>query len=282
MKFLVPLDGSELSSIVLPWVELLSSLPDSHIHLMRSHRPLEAVPMVSDLALVATELVSDSGVASRIEGELKECAKQLTGKVQVSSPVGHAAESILSSSEFADLIVIASHGESGLTRWFLGSITTKVVRASTKPVLVVTSRPDAPQRPAKLEKIMVPMDGSKTAEKALTEAARLARHFGARIVLYEAVIYREENREEDDWQVLLAQGYLREQAQKLVGVEVECLVEERTQGHGIVERAEQLDADMIVMGSHGRSGISRWVLGSVTENVVQRSSCPVMIVYDRD
>lgn len=282
MRILVPLDGSELSELVFPWVRLLASKGENQIELMRSYRPLQAAGVVTEITMVATEIVRDCGVAAHVKGELDRLAERLTEfNVATSSVVGQAADSILRSSDFADLIVMASHGESGVTRWLLGSITTKVVRASVKPVLVVTANPEAPPRVPKLEKILVPMDGSSTAEIALSQAVKYAQSFDAKLVLYESVHCREGRRDEDDWQCLLAEGYLREQAGALSGLEVETVVQESNQGVGIVEHAEKLDVDMIVMGSHGRSGISRWVLGSVAESVVQKSSCPVMLVYDR-
>ena len=72
---------------------------------------------------------------------------------------------------------------------------------------------------------------------------------------------------------------MKELADGLEDVRTSVVVRDSTPGHGIVEAASELGADMIVMGSHGRSGVSRWLLGSVTENVIQRSKLPVLVVY---
>lgn len=282
MRYLVPLDGSNLSEAVLPWVRLLATMPDSTVELMRCYRPLEAVHATTKLELAAEDDEGGCKLAVSIESDLERIGKTLpAARVETSPLMGSAADSILARSEEADLVVMASHGETGLTRWLMGSITTKVVRASRTPVMVVTANPEAPERVPKLDTIMVPLDGSRLAEVALREAVPLARHFGAKLVLYEGVTYRESSKEEDDWQVLLAKGYLREVAENLFGLEVERVVHECPHGHCILEQSEALKADLIVMGSHGRSGVSRWFLGSVAESVVQRSACPVMIVYDR-
>lgn len=284
MRILVPLDGSHLGEVVLPWVKLLASAPDSQVQLMRSHRPLEDVKPVTGLALVATELVNETGLAARLESELQEFAQEhFPGQsVQVSSPLGPAADAIIRSSDFADIIVMASHGESGMAAWLMGSVTTKVVRASTKPVLVVSSHPEAQPRQAQLKKILVPLDGSSTAEAALEQAVELARLHGASLLLYEGVVYREPSPDQEDWQVLIAQGYLREQAQKYPDLPIEFLARASHHGPGIIEQAKEGDFDLIVMGSHGRSGVARFFLGSVAEKVVQRAPCPVLIVYNRE
>ena len=77
-----------------------------------------------------------------------------------------------------------------------------------------------------------------------------------------------------------AKNYLEEQAAKLPGINTSTIVKSTT-SHGIVDVAEEQGADLIIMGSHGRSGVSRWILGSVTENVVQSSKLPVLVVYKR-
>ena len=79
-----------------------------------------------------------------------------------------------------------------------------------------------------------------------------------------------------------AREYLNKQAESLDGLDVEVYVHESKVGPEIVAQAERHKADLIVMGSHGRRGVSRWVLGSVTEGVVQRSLCPVLVVYGRE
>ncbi len=284
MRILVPLDGSETGQAVLPWVKLLATQPDSQVQLMRSYRPLEEIKPIMELALVATELVSQSGVAAKIEAQLEELAATHfpDQKVTVSSPVGPAADAILRCSEYADIIAIASHGESGVASWLMGSVTTKVVRASTKPVLVISSHPESQPRPAQIKNILVPLDGSPTAEAALDQAAKLARNFDASLLLYEGVVYREPSPDAEDWQVLIAQGYLREQAQKYPDLKIDILARETQHGPGIIDQARAGDFDLIVMGSHGRSGVARFFLGSVAEKVVQRAPCPVLIVYNRE
>lgn len=281
MKMLVPLDGSSLSQVVLPWVKLLSSKGEYEVELFRSYMPLAPVMMLPELTLAAPNLLNDEEVAANVNSYLEEQAKLLPDlKVETTCGLGPAADAILGRSRDAELTVIASHGESGITRWLLGSVTTKVVRASENPVLVVRADSEM-ERPAKLERIMVPLDGSPIAELALEQAAKLALKFGSKVVLYEGLTYRDESRLQEDWQAILARDYLRDMAKELKNVEFEVQVRQSSSGPGIVNFAKEKDIDLIIMGSHGRSGVSRWFLGSVTEGVVQRANCPVMVVYGR-
>lgn len=284
MKLLVPLDGSGLSEIVFPWVKLLAT----EVELLRSYVPLDQLHLAPELPITIAEMVNDDGIDRELITYLDQQAEKLAPlPVTTATAAGSAADCILDHSEAHDAIVMASHGLSGITRWVLGSVTTKVVRASTKPVLVVSARPEKegdsapPQRTAKLDKIMVPLDGSDTSKLALKKGVELAQKHGSKLVLYEGV-YRSSPSDADDWQVLSAREELGKVAEEISEVEAEVVVHDSRKGPEIAEQAAALDIDMIVMGSHGRSGVSRWVLGSVTEGVIQRSSCPVLIVYGRD
>ena len=279
MKLLVPLDGSNLSAQVMPWVKLLGD----NVELLRTYIPVEELHLVQGLPMTISDLVNEQKPDDMIVDYLKTQAALLPNKqVTVECAVGHPADIIMDRARSFDAVVMASHGSSGLERWLLGSVTTKVVRGCTTPVLVVSARAHpSPPKPAKVETLFVPLDGSPTSEVALKEAKRLALRFGAKIVLYEGVVYRADTDDADDWQTLLAKEYLAEVAQKMSGFEVETVVLESSKGPDIVEQARRHGADLIVMGSHGRGGIARWVLGSVTESVVQRADCPVLVVYDR-
>jgi nucleotide-binding universal stress UspA family protein len=279
VKLLVPLDGSNLSEIVYPWVRLLGS----EVELLRSYLPIEQVHLGHGLPITVARLVNDEGADVQIKAYLDEQAQKLAPlNVTTCCSVGHPADAILDHASPHDAIVIASHGQSGISRWLLGSVTTKVVRASTRPVLVVSARPDPKVRPAQLDRIFVPLDGSDTSELALSQAVDLAKKHQAKLTLYEGVIYRSGTPESEDWQALSAKEYLNKKAEALSGLDVEVVVHESRTGPEIVEQADKNGADLIVMGSHGRSGVSRWVLGSVTEGVVQRSNCPVLVVYGRE
>lgn len=279
MKLLVPLDGSTLSARVFPWVKLLCSKCECEVELFRSYMPLVPTVLIPELTAGGRALLSDDAVEERIETYLSEQAAALEGlPVTTVCGMGPAADAIIGRGKDADLTVIASHGESGITRWLLGSTTTKVLRASESSVMVVSATPEGEAKPAKIESILVPLDGSLLAESALPRAAELARRFGAKLTLFESLTYRGASRLEDDWQVIQARDYLREQAARFPDLKVETHVHKSTNGPPIADYANENEIDLVVMSSHGRSGFSSWFVGSVTEGVVQRAGCPVMVV----
>ena len=282
MRIVVPLDGSSCSETAIAWANLVAEKTQASVTLLRSYQPLENVHLSPQLPITVAELVNNEGQEKEIKEYLREQSLKFGDTdVAVTCIQGQAAHSILDASTKADLIVVASHGTSGIDRWLLGSVATKVVRASETPVLVVNARDNETPPPVRMERILVTLDESERAETALTEAAKLARAFGSTLILYEGIVNVWKTSGPDTWAGDRAAEYLRSKAEQYSDVQTEQVVHTSTIGPEIVAQAEALEADMVVMCSHGRSGLSRWVLGSVTESVVQRAECPVLVYYDR-
>jgi nucleotide-binding universal stress UspA family protein len=186
---------------------------------------------------------------------------------------------------------MATHGRGGLGRWLLGSVTEKVLQGASTPQLLVRAQASpAPSGPYR--KIIVPLDGSKLAEQALTASLPLAQATGATLLLLTVVPSSGEQRdaggateqawatappaaETDHWQRYLAQ-VAREQVPEGVGVQTHVVY-----GHpaaGILQVSDAPDADLIVMATHGRGGLQRLWLGSVAWKVVQHTHRPVLLV----
>jgi nucleotide-binding universal stress UspA family protein len=168
---------------------------------------------------------------------------------------------------------MSSLGLSGLEGWFLGSVTTRVVRSSPKPVLVVGGR-----EISELALFLVALDGSETAERALDWALELAGLFGAKIVLYRftgrssaPLDAMAERQAAEDYLAKFAAAH---------GDRIHSTLVRQTDGPGyIAELATELGADVVFLGSRGRrSASTRWLLGSVAEDLVHHASCPVMVV----
>jgi nucleotide-binding universal stress UspA family protein len=282
MKILVPLDGSECSETAIPWARLLAEGQGADVHLIRSYLPFANVHLSPQLPITVAELVNEHDQSKDIEEYLKQKASEF-GDIQVTTECvqGHAGHCILEGASDADLIVMASHGTSGITRWLLGSVATKVVRGSDTPVLVVNAREDEAPPPIKLDRILVALDESERAEVALREAARLTKAFDATLILYEGIVNVWKTSGPDNWASDRAAEYMKSKVESLSDIETETEVYRSSIGPEIVEQAEELKADLVVMCSHGRSGLSRWALGSVTESVVQRATCPVLVYYNR-
>ena len=192
---------------------------------------------------------------------------------------------ILDRTESGDIeaVVMASHGRGGLGRWLLGSVATKVVRGSKVPVLVVNATTDVPAHPT-VKKILVPLDGSDVSEAALPQAVKLAQAFQAEIVLYQGVPHTPIGHPQLDAAVALevenAREYLERVKARYPDQNISVDVKIAGPTLGIVEEAEK--CDLIVMSSHGRSGVKRWLLGSIAESVLQAAHKPLMIVYQRE
>jgi nucleotide-binding universal stress UspA family protein len=283
-KIAVSLDGSELSQTALPWAQILSG-PETEIHLIKAFlEPQELLYSSLGPVPVDDDDLKTEEVIEEIRKYLQEQASTLEQPVKMHAGCGNPAETILYQADRreVDLIVMASHGRGGMDRWLLGSVATKVLRGSQIPVLVI--RPQEEPKPPALNKIMVPLDGSDTSEKALEMALEVAKSQEAELLLYMGLSFPRTGfptavQQYVESGLKVGEEYLDEQAAKCEGVTVSTVVRDTTPGHGIVKAAADLQADMIIMGSHGRSGVSRWILGSVTENVVQTSDLPVMVVY---
>jgi len=142
------------------------------------------------------------------------------------------------------------------------------------------------------KKILVPLDGSEVARKALNEAERLAGFFGSEIILFEVVpfmpIYGSPELVTpliiDEKQKEMAEKYLASQAEELKkkGFGVTTMVKTGQQvAVEIIEFSKESGADLIIMCTHGRSGISRWLLGSVTMKVLAHAETPILLIRSR-
>lgn len=202
---------------------------------------------------------------------------------------GAAAQRILevAREEAADLVVMGTHGRSGLGRLVMGSVADRVVRQATCPVVTVRARPaGAPSR--SLARICYATDFSPAARAAWAPARMLAeltgaevdvlhvtlqpvadRHLTPALVGRMALALEEHGRAEVE-RFLRTAGLPRERVHVLMGRGVVA--------DQVVHWAGARSADLIVMGTHGWSGLLRWMLGSVAQRVVQTAPCPVLTV----
>ena len=191
--------------------------------------------------------------------------------------------------EDMDLIVMGTHGRRGLGHLFLGSVAEKVVRHAPCPVLTIRGV-EGPKPVENIERILVPMDFSEHSKKALRYAVNIAKSYEARLQLLHVVeenmnpfIYlsgtvplievrpdiKEKSRE-------ALQKYLKEIDEPEVPADIHV-----TMGHAasdVVSFAEKKASDLIVISTHGLTGIDHLLMGSVTEKVVRMAPCPVFTV----
>ncbi len=269
-RILVPLDGSAQSEVVLPFLNLLASKADVEVELLRCFEPPSAVYAMSEL----DEHLNESQLQALMLRYLQTKQGALKGiPSQVRVACGEPSSEILDRSEGKDFVVLASRGRRAPGRWRIGSVTMRIASFSPKPVLVI---PSAPVGRSRLETLLVGLDGSVSAERALSVGAKLAKDLSAGVILFQAV---PKGLGVADPEVALreARVYLENLAKGYP--EQPMSIEVRTDGKiDLAERAEELGADLVALGSHGLRDPARRVMGSTAEDALHQARCPVLVV----
>jgi nucleotide-binding universal stress UspA family protein len=189
-----------------------------------------------------------------------------------------------------DLIVMGTHGRRGLDRLMLGSTAEEVVRLAAAPVLTVRSAEADSPKPA-VRRILVPVDFSEFSPLAVTYTKELALAYGACLnvlhVLDETTGTLTFVPEAKSGFVTASDELARRAQHALsdlidqtreAGIKAETFLIPGFAASEIVRFAAAHNADLIVIASHGRTGLSRWLLGSVAEKVVRTAPCPTFTI----
>ena len=294
-KILVPLDGSAIAQGILPCVKTLARSFGSTIVL---YHAAEAPVELDRQEAYAKETIDR--IRSLAEEYLTGAAKVLRRqrfKVELKVGLGGVARSItdFADAENVDLIAMSTHARAGLPRWMMGSAPDRVLRHTHKPVLLVRPAGETPldAKPYPLKRIIVPMDGSRAAQAVLPSVQEMAKTLKMEVVLIQVIsagtTVQFTPMGPDTWAVpadvlqqidVLASGYLAGVGKELErgGVSVRWDVLRGAAAHRIVEFAHETPASMVAMTTHGRSGLRRWVLGSVADQVVRASGEPVLVI----
>ena len=297
-RIIVPLDGSELAEGVLPYARSLARALELPVTLLQVIDP----DVVSAFTNPAHNRYFDNvaaGMKMNSADYLRKLASSFAppAKVDQAVEVGKAAETIVNKAgdDPSTLIAMATHGRSGFQRWILGSVAAKVLHASHNPLLLIRPRePSAPSHDeAPLKSIVVPLDGSDLAASVLPLVMEMAKKMKSEIVLLRAYAlpmsvygFSDEdyvpNMDELNAQVKQeAAEYIKRMVEELKGKGMEKVSAVVMQGLGaaeIIDFAQKTPDNLVAMCTHGRSGVGRWVLGSVTERVVQNSGDPVLVI----
>ena len=297
-RMLVPLDGSELAEAVFPYARELAEKLNLEIILLHVSRP------ALDAFLHMRRAYIEHAVEA-IKHDLKKPAK--AGKpIGVLGEIaeGYPAEEILryADEKAADFILIATHGRSGLKRWTLGSVVDKVLRASKIPVFLVPTGVQGKtydQWPKKT--LIVPLDGSELAGSVLKHVEALTEHPVSpfdEVVLVRVCeppvipsYYAPEVSEVPfNWGELIhqetvrcrkeAEDYLakieKQLKERKINVRSEVLAGKAADE--VVDYVKKNPFSVIVMATHGRSGLKRLVYGSVAANILHGVSNPIFLV----
>lgn len=289
---LVPLDGSSTSETVLAIVPQL--LPDAGaVIALRVLPPLDPLlPALLD-QLTATPVIPTRRAAAqadlaRVRWRLADVHVRCTSTVVDGDP----AEQILrvAARRRVGVIAMTTHGRGAVGRVLFGSVADRVVRHAPIPALLVRPSTDDHATPRRIQRVVVPLDGSELAGAALPLATELAERLAAPITLLQAVDADVVDAPVGD----LGLPDLGEEIARAVLDRAQADLEpvaERLRAQGRAASVQALDGsplfvlaealrpdDLLILTSHGRGGALRWLLGSVAEKLVRTAPCPVLLV----
>jgi nucleotide-binding universal stress UspA family protein len=281
-RILVPLDGSALAEAILPVAEALARDYEAELVLLR------AVPMPDVESLDPAgeaDLTSAKVYLTRIASQLKAQGLPRVGwKLPPSPPAQAIADA--TSREQVDLVAMATHGRGAVGRLLLGSVAEAVVRAVSAPVLLVRGSPTWTERG--IGSILVPLDGSQAAEGVLPVVERLAGPFDYTIHLlhvveplpaYVTVEAPAALGEALQGQQAAAREFLARTAQgvEAQGLRVQSSVRTGPVVSEIRDYVTTNGIGLVAMATHGRTGLARVLMGSVSERVVREVPVPVLL-----
>lgn len=322
-KIVVPLDGSELAERAVPIAARIARSTGASLILVRVVYPPIRYASYTYMLITPEEFYSE------VAEEETEVARNYLRRVAMSEPLAgieveiHTvaspiiAEAILETAQKtqSNLIVLCSHGYTGLKRWALGNVAQKLTRHSSIPVLVLREKNDGQQQvytthPQTVH-VLIALDGSPLSETAIEPAIQLGvalsvpEHIVVNLIqvlalqevtgimkIYEASAVAREHF------IAETQAYLEEVKKKILTgnptyrnltVTTEVLVHDDVAG-ALVEREHHINAgtqapnasecfDLMALTTHGRSGLQRWALGSIAERVLNATKLPLLIVH---
>lgn len=294
-KILVPLDGSIAAETALVPAMQLGRSTGAELLLLRA---LETNYMAMPMMANGYEL---TWPVAALENSRQEIAEYLAGArrlhdcaachVQALEMEGDAASCIVDTAddEAVDLIVMSTHGHTGVRRVIFGSVTERVLHAAPCPVLVTRAKDP-------IRRMLITLDGSVLGESVLEPALAIAHAVEARIILMrvnEVIPLNPLDMAASwDWDIpepekrlmgerrQAAEAYLREVVGRLdlSPAEVETIVLDGSPVDRIQEFARLYNIDLLAMSTHGHTGLRRWLYGSVTAQVMRGSHCSMLVV----
>jgi len=278
-KILVAVDGSDSSKNAFrqackiarqdaSWITVITTIP--------FYQDLFQMPSIQEK--VSKTLREDG---EKVISEIKKIADQedafIRPVIEEGSPVNTIVDT--AGENNFDLIVMGRHGKSQLERALVGSVTARVIGHSRGDVLVIPKNASVGWN-----NILISTDGSKYSTAATEKAIDLAKSYGGRLQTLSVVDVTEEFQTEApgavEELVRKAKGFVDDVRKKAEtqGIKTEALVREGETFKIITDLSKEYKTDVIVMGSHGRTGMNRLLMGSVTEKVIGYAPCPVLVV----
>ncbi len=292
-NILLPTDFSESAGRALPHALALAARFDAQITVLHVQ-----VPYANDPKDPHYFFFNEDQYAEYVEDQVQQILDRIEPNRQVSTAVSSAVNPALGILHYlernpVDALVMGSHGHSALGRFFLGSVTEKVVRHARCPVLTVACQRENCRNNPSFRKILAAFDFSEHSIEAVRHARELARRYEADL----QVLYVLTQQIQPRVQKLLKNGFdeqlpelaalarealsetLKEQGLRDLNTHVEVGESNGRASEGIVNFARKTLVDLIVIGRHGLTGIEKVLLGSTTERVVRTAPCPVLTIH---
>ena len=279
-----PLDGSELAERAIPYTKNLAKTRGSEVILFTV-----SIAFVEQL---------DRPMKAYLELNAKELQSQGI-KASTAIAYGDVADEIIGFAEKnnIDLIIISTHGYSGIKRWVLGSVARKVLYGTCAHVLLIKSKTPKVSE-VELKRLLLPLDGSPFSEAPIPFVEELTKVTETEIILtvvsepplvpsygdrpinptwekYRDTLWAEMQQQASEYigkiKTRLEKRRVKVKSQVITG-ELGKVAE------SIMKAAQKENVDLIAMATHGRTGVSRWVYGGITNRIVEQSLQPVLLI----
>lgn len=275
-RILVPVDGSDLATAALDHALEFATARDATVSLLSVADTNE--PSQTRLGTDVVDVLEREGEATVSDARERAEEYDVTVTTDVVQGIPHEAIVEYAATRDIDLVVMGTHGRDGLERYVLGSVAERVVNTAPMPVLTVPAVADAPTYPYR--SVLVPTDGSDHAMAAVGMGADVAIRHDATLhllaVLEDSILGAIGDRTERESQA----NELLEDAESIArdaGLgDVVTAVESGSVPREITSYADSAGIDLVVMGTHGRTGLDQRLLGSITERVLRTASVPVL------
>jgi nucleotide-binding universal stress UspA family protein len=290
-RILVPLDGSELAELGLLYAQELAVAFNSNIDLLH----------VCETKRVTNRRMHEQYMESMSEKvkqyvTTRQAGGEATAKVKWTILAGDPTTTIIDCAEKnnASLVIIASHGRSGIGPWPMGGTATKILQRSGIPVLFITARTvlTASTKDSLFSRVIVPLDGTEGGESVLPFVKELTSKIAADVTLFYVISsgrkvhtiggenYIRYTEQQIEREKSGSKEYLEQVIEKIHGARANVKVEVKSGdvSKEVVRFAKETKARLIAMASHGHTALDRWTLGSVAYKVLNFSSTPVLLV----
>lgn len=286
-KILVPLDGSDLAERAIAPAVRIAGAMGARLVLLRAV-PVSAVVSADPQLYEELRRLGEEDAMAYLRTVQQDLQQQVS--VDVATDHGPAADCIIDYAfdHDVDLIVMSSHGRSGLQRFVYGSVAEKVLRQAPCATAVIRAGADMPLRDS--HNVLVPLDGSELAEKAIEPAMALAGALESDVHLLRVTQSGHARLETASMQPVFdqieakeiaeAETYLQHKYNELDNAHlfIDVVMTDGSVAEAIMQYAKEHHINLIVMSSHGRSGLSRWMYGSVTEQVLRGACCATLVI----